>query len=74
MKNNDVFNEVNSFASEIDFEVEHAIQVNQAVKVVTPGINIMHNHADCPLFLSVDELRRMADEAEKRTIEMMNRG
>ncbi len=73
MSKTDVFQEVNGFAKELQYEVEHAIQVNQAVRVVTPGINIMHHHAECPLFLSIDELRRMADEAEKRTQEMMNR-
>jgi len=68
-----IFAEVNEFAKDDGFDVEHAVFVNRIEKVVTPGINILHKDGDAPLFLSVDELRRMADEAEKLTIEMMNK-
>lgn len=72
-KQTNVFAEINEFAKDDGFDIEHAVLVDRIEKVVTAGINISYEDGDAPLFLSVDELRRMADEAEKLTIEMMNR-
>lgn len=71
----DIFSEVNDFAKDVaeNFEVEHAMQVNQQAKIVTAGVFISAERFDSPLFLSVDELRRLADEAEKRTEEAVSK-
>ncbi len=68
-----VFEEVNKLASRLDYFFEHAVQVNPALKIVTAGINVDHEQAEGPLFISADELRRMADESERITAELMAR-
>lgn len=71
----DIFQEINNNAKNVadNFEVEHAMQVNDQAKMVTAGVFISAERFDGPLFLSVDELRRLADEAEKRTIEAVSK-
>ena len=66
----DIFEEINDFARNVaeNFEVEHAMQVNKQAKMLTAGVFISAERFDSPVFLSVDELRRLADEAEKRTM------
>lgn len=65
----DIFEEINDFAgnSAEGFVVEHAVMVNHQEGIVTAGIHIEAQEFFTPLFLSVDELRRLADEAEKKT-------
>lgn len=71
----DIFEEINKFANDVadNFEIEHAMQVNEQAKMVTAGVFISADRFDSPVFLSVDELRRLADEAEKRTIEAIKK-
>lgn len=70
----DVFEEVNEFAKQAaeGFEVEHAVMINKEHRVLTAGVNIMAVEFHGPVFLSVDELRRLADESEKRTQELID--
>lgn len=60
-----IFDEVNEFSKDQGYDVEPAYMANPSLQVVTPGINIMHEESNSPLFLSVDELRKMADLAHK---------
>lgn len=66
-----IFEELNDLSKELGFDFEHAVQVNKHERIVTGGIFVNHSEARQPLFLSVDELRRMADKAEKLTIQMV---
>lgn len=72
----DIFEEVQeAIAGEgnVDgLEIEHSMLVNPSQGTVTPGINISAIEIHAPLFFSIKELRDMADEAERLTIELMN--
>lgn len=75
MPEQDIFEEINEFASDSadEFFIEHAVQVNNEHRLVTAGVQFIAEQFHVPIFLSVDELRRLADEAEKRTIEMLEK-
>jgi hypothetical protein len=70
----DIFSEINDFAKDVadGFFIEHAVQVHPSERVVTAGVQLEAREFHAPLFLSVDELRRLADEAERRTKEMIS--
>lgn len=63
----DVFEEVNHMARSVadGFFIEPGMEVNDAQRVVVAGVMLVALGFKSPLFISVDELRRMADEAEK---------
>lgn len=71
----DIFEEINDFAGDSaeGFVVEHAVMVNDQHGIVTAGVHLEAQEFIAPLFLSVDELRRLADEAEKRTKAMFEK-
>lgn len=63
----DVFDEVNRLAAQVvdGFNIEPSMQVNHDQRVVVAGVMVDSLGFDAPVFISVDELRRMADEAER---------
>jgi len=63
----DVFEEVNRLAESVvdGFLIEPGMEVNHDHGVVVAGVMIDSLGFDSPIFISVDELRRMADEAER---------
>lgn len=63
----DVFEEVNRLAESVvdGFFIEPGMEVNHDQGVVVAGVMIDSLGFDSPIFISVDELRRMADEAER---------
>jgi len=53
-------------------EIELAYQINKEQKLVTPGIQIMTNSFDSPLFISMSELitaAKLSEEMVKKLIE-----
>lgn len=71
----DIFKEINSIAEEQTegFLVEHAVQIDKRNNIVVAGIHIGAEVFHAPLFITADELRRMADEAERRTQAILDR-
>lgn len=62
----DVFEEVNRCSCHGDgFFIEPGMEVNHEQGVVVAGVMLNSLGFDSPIFISVDELRRMADEAER---------
>lgn len=53
-------------------EIEIAYQVNPEQKLVTPGVNVLANSFDSPLFIGIGELRDMADQAEEAVKKLMS--
>ncbi|MBL0523177.1 hypothetical protein JD523_20175 [Aeromonas enteropelogenes] len=70
-----VFDEVNKVAASVveGFNVEPGMEVNHEHRVVVAGVLVSSMGFDAPVFISVDELRRMADEAEKIAAESMRK-
>lgn len=70
-QSDDIFSHITSEMKEYGegIEIEHGMLVNQGAGMVTPGILIDVRELHAPMFLSIKELRDMADEAEKRTKE-----
>lgn len=66
-KTMDVFEEVNRLAESVvdGFLIEPGMEVNHDQHVVVAGVMLHSLGFDVPIFISVDELRRMADEAER---------
>lgn len=60
----EIFATLNAEINDCDYEVESAMFVNPQEHVVVPGIQVLHNDAEMPVFFSVQDLRDMADEAE----------
>lgn len=51
--------------------VEPAIMIDQQQSVYYPGIHIEASRFNAPIFISVDQLREMADRAEQIAISQM---
>lgn len=54
-----------------DLLVEPAIMIDQQQQVYYPGVHIEASHFNVPIFISVDQLREMADRAEQIAISQM---
>lgn len=70
--NREIFNEVNDYVSNLSDNVtfEPAMVIDNEKKVVDPGINIIVN--DEVIFISMHDLRDMADAAQQLVLEQMN--
>lgn len=71
----DIFQAINDICEQDEngFSVEAAIGINDAEHTYTPGVHIDAQNTYGPMFFSSDELRAMADEADRIATEMMNR-
>lgn len=63
---NSIFTELMDINNDIaeDFLIEPGIIIDKTNNVYHPGINIQAQGFEQPLFLSVDDLQRLAKEAE----------
>jgi len=67
----DLQDELNAEGNVVGLELEAAMQINREMMTVTPGIHISATDFEAPMFLSIQELRDMADAAEKLVKENM---
>lgn len=73
MTNPQIFNELNEYYEEVSegTYVEPAMAIDDATNTVYPGVHISAQGMEIPMFLSVQDLRDMADEAERILIEQL---
>lgn len=72
--NPQIFDQLNEYYEELSegTYVEPAMAVDDLTNTVYPGIHISAQGMDIPMFLSVQDLRDMADEAERLLVEQLN--
>ena len=46
------------------FDIEASVHIIESERVMIPGVNIQIEGMDSPLFISTEELRVLADEAD----------
>lgn len=63
----DVFEESMEFNNEAadSYEIEPAIMINNEARQACPGVNIEIYCQNIPVFISSEQLRRMADAADR---------
>ena len=73
MTNPQIFDQLNEYYEEISegTYVEPAMAIDDATNTVYPGIHISAQGMEVPMFLSVQDLRDMADEAERILMEQL---
>lgn len=63
----DVFEESMEYNEQAadSYEIEPALMINRSARTACPGVNIEIDGQNIPVFISSEQLRRMADAADE---------
>ena len=63
----DVFEESMEYNEQAasSYEIEPALMINRSARTACPGVNIEIDGQNMPVFISSEQLRRMADAADE---------